>query len=88
MKILKGKSCKKEKKRKSEKYKENFNDSHYEDVTYAEIDGRVDPNEQLYCFCNYISYGNMIKCDNTHVNIIFKYLYINSVRKNGFIFHV
>jgi len=42
----------------------------YEDVTYAEIDGRVDPNEQLYCFCNYISYGNMIKCDNPLVIFI------------------
>ena len=61
---------KKEKKKLGESLVDNLIESNFEDVTYAEIDGRVDPNEQLYCFCNYISYGNMIKCDNSTVNNI------------------
>ena len=36
----------------------------WEDVTYKELDGKIGPQEPVYCFCNYISYGNMIKCDN------------------------
>ena len=36
----------------------------WEDVTYKELDGKIGPKEPVYCFCNYISYGNMIKCDN------------------------
>ena len=42
------------------------NDSGWEDVTYKELDGKIGPKEPVYCFCNYISYGNMIKCDNPH----------------------
>lgn len=43
---------------------DNQEDSYYEDITYREIDGKIGPKEQIYCFCNYVSYGNMIKCDN------------------------
>jgi hypothetical protein len=47
---------------------ENLNDqnsnSSLEDITYREIDGKIGPQEPIYCFCNYVSYGNMIKCDN------------------------
>ena len=39
-------------------------DQVWEDVTYKELDGKIGPKEPVYCFCNYISYGNMIKCDN------------------------
>ena len=39
-------------------------DQFWEDVTYKELDGKIGPKEPVYCFCNYISYGNMIKCDN------------------------
>ena len=39
-------------------------DQYWEDVTYKELDGKIGPKEPVYCFCNYISYGNMIKCDN------------------------
>ena len=38
--------------------------SSFEDITYKEIDGKIGPKEPIYCFCNYVSYGNMIKCDN------------------------
>ena len=49
---------------------ENNLDFHnYEDVTYSEIAGKLNPNEPIYCFCNYISYGNMVKCDNPKVSI-------------------
>ena len=41
-------------------------DSGWEDVTYQELDGKIGPKETTYCFCNYISYGNMIKCDNSN----------------------
>ena len=40
------------------------NNSNLEDITYKEIDGKIGPKEPIYCFCNYVSYGNMIKCDN------------------------
>jgi hypothetical protein len=46
-----------------------------EDITYKEIDGKLDPNEPIYCFCNYVSYGNMVKCDNPKVkknNLVYK----------------
>lgn len=38
--------------------------SGWEDITYKELDGKVGRHEKIYCFCNYVSYGNMIKCDN------------------------
>ena len=38
--------------------------SSFEDITYKEIDGKIGPKEPIYCFCNYVSYGNMITCDN------------------------
>jgi hypothetical protein len=47
----------------------NLNHSNLEDITYAEIDGKLDPNEPLFCFCNYVSYGNMVRCDNNSVRI-------------------
>ena len=40
------------------------NEFGWEDITYQELDGKIGPKEPVYCFCNYISYGNMIKCDN------------------------
>ena len=51
----------------NEEQKNNFLDnidSSWENITYKELDGKIGPKEPLYCFCNYISYGNMIKCDN------------------------
>jgi hypothetical protein len=38
--------------------------SHLEDITYKEIEGKLNPKEPIYCFCNYVSHGNMVKCDN------------------------
>lgn len=32
-----------------------------------EIDLPVDPNEPTYCYCNRVSYGEMIACDNPEV---------------------
>jgi len=42
----------------------NDTNSNLEDITYSEIDRKIGPKEPVYCFCNYVSYGNMIKCDN------------------------
>ncbi len=39
------------------------------DITYKEIDSKIGLKEQVYCFCNYISYGNMVKCDNPNCKI-------------------
>ena len=47
-----------------------INYSNLEDITYKEIDGKLDPNEPIYCYCNYISYGDMVKCDNPKVNFV------------------
>jgi hypothetical protein len=44
-----------------------LNNNNLEDITYKEIDGKLDPKEPIYCFCNYISYGDMVKCDNPKV---------------------
>jgi len=52
----------------------------YEDITYAEIAGLLNPHEPVYCFCNYISYGNMVKCDNLNVSF---FCFTISVPKNG-----
>jgi Chromatin remodeling protein, contains PhD zinc finger len=30
----------------------------------------IDKNEPRYCYCNGVSYGEMIKCDNPWVKII------------------
>lgn len=38
--------------------------SKYEDITYKELESKLNHNEAIYCFCQYISFGNMIKCDN------------------------
>lgn len=32
-----------------------------------ELDLPVDPNEPTYCFCNQVSYGEMVACDNPDV---------------------
>ena len=51
----------------NEEQKNNIIDNNevgWEDITYKELDGKIGPKEPVYCFCNYISYGNMIKCDN------------------------
>ena len=37
------------------------------DVSFTEIDSKLNLNEPTYCFCKYISFGNMIKCDNDKV---------------------
>ena len=29
----------------------------------------IDPNEPLYCYCQQVSYGEMVACDNTDVRI-------------------
>ena len=30
----------------------------------AEVESDEDEDEPLYCYCNQVSYGNMIACDN------------------------
>ncbi|XP_037491337.1 PHD finger protein ING1 [Jatropha curcas] len=35
--------------------------------TGMELDCPVDPNEPTYCFCQQVSYGEMVACDNPHV---------------------
>lgn len=29
----------------------------------------IDPNEPLYCYCQQVSFGEMVACDNTDVSI-------------------
>lgn len=31
------------------------------------IEGVIDPNEPVYCFCRKVSYGEMVACDNEQV---------------------
>ena len=38
-------------------------------VRGAEIDLPIDPNEPTYCFCNRVSFGEMIACDNDHCKV-------------------
>jgi hypothetical protein len=43
-----------------------------------DLDIPVDPNEPTYCFCNQVSYGEMVACDNPDVCFyfyVFLYLY-------------
>jgi hypothetical protein len=30
----------------------------------------IDPNEPLYCYCQQVSYGEMVACDNDDVSIL------------------
>lgn len=42
-----------------------------------QLDLPVDPNEPTYCFCNQVSYGEMVACDNPAVSItVCNYVYI------------
>ncbi|GFZ10696.1 RING/FYVE/PHD zinc finger superfamily protein [Actinidia rufa] len=34
-----------------------------------DLDLPVDPNEPTYCFCNQVSYGEMVACDNPDCKI-------------------
>jgi hypothetical protein len=77
MKIVKSRK-EKEKKKENEKKKTNEKSNQdvmdfnkYNDITYSEITGILNPNENIYCFCNYISYGNMIRCDNVDVYLFY-----------------
>lgn len=36
--------------------------------TGMDLDLPVDPNEPTYCFCNQVSYGEMVACDNPNVS--------------------
>lgn len=33
----------------------------------SDTDMSVDPNEPVYCYCQGVSYGEMVACDNTEV---------------------
>ncbi|KAL5542488.1 hypothetical protein UlMin_010198 [Ulmus minor] len=37
--------------------------------TGMDLDIPVDPNEPTYCFCNQVSYGEMVACDNPNCKI-------------------
>jgi len=37
--------------------------------TSMDLDLPVDPNEPTYCFCNQVSYGEMVACDNPNCKI-------------------
>ncbi|KAF3457509.1 hypothetical protein FNV43_RR02167 [Rhamnella rubrinervis] len=37
--------------------------------TSMDLDLPVDPNEPTYCFCNNVSYGEMVACDNPNCKI-------------------
>lgn len=37
--------------------------------TGMDLDLPVDPNEPTYCFCNQVSYGEMVACDNPDCKI-------------------
>lgn len=33
------------------------------DITYREFDGHIGKDEELFCYCNYVVYGDMINCE-------------------------
>lgn len=54
---------------------ETFNASYsvvYRDMCIPELalDMPVDPNEPVYCFCQQVSFGEMIMCDDPKVCIV------------------
>ncbi|CAB3376145.1 Hypothetical predicted protein [Cloeon dipterum] len=52
-------------------------DEVYDTVTDGNADNtdwNYDPNEPRYCFCNQVSYGDMVACDNEEVSPCFSYL--------------
>lgn len=44
-----------------------------------DLDIPVDPNEPTYCFCNQVSYGEMVACDNPDVCFTFSFLIFISI---------
>lgn len=42
-----------------------------------DLDLPVDPNEPTYCFCNQVSYGEMVACDNPDVRIFSKLIFVS-----------
>ncbi|KAI8888157.1 hypothetical protein K501DRAFT_291737 [Backusella circina FSU 941] len=38
-------------------------------VKSSDTDASIDPNEPLYCYCQQVSYGEMVGCDNSDVSI-------------------
>ncbi len=50
---------------------ENLFNNSLIDITHKEIDGKIGLREPIYCFCNYVSYGDMVKCDNSKVKSFF-----------------
>lgn len=47
--------------------KEAANTSGNVNPSGMDLDLPVDPNEPTYCFCNQVSYGEMVACDNPDV---------------------
>jgi len=47
--------------------------------TGMDLDLPVDPNEPTYCFCNQVSYGAMVACDNPNVGVYFFQIHFLSI---------
>lgn len=37
----------------------------------SDTDMSIDPNEPLYCYCQQVSFGEMVACDNADVSLYF-----------------
>lgn len=59
-------------KRERERERENIVYSSKVDTfeSRSDMDMSVDPNEPLYCYCQQVSYGEMVACDNADVSYI------------------
>lgn len=44
----------------------------------------IDPNEPLYCYCQQVSFGEMVACDNDEVNIYIYWQVENDVANHWF----
>lgn len=49
--------------------------------TGMDLDIPVDPNEPTYCFCNQVSYGEMVACDNPDVRKLLQLLATSFIYK-------
>ena len=55
-----------------EKAKSTYNtnkNSNGKPKTVVPADLPIDPNEPLYCYCQQVSYGEMVACDNTDCEV-------------------
>lgn len=60
-------------KKKKERQKYNTNPLYPREISFSNMP--IDPNEPRYCYCQRVSFGEMVACDNPGVSQLFYCVY-------------